>query len=152
MWQSNIRSFRTHFSSQFHYTPPFGDTTSVPGGARKMDTYIRERAVTLFAALAHPTRLKIVELLLHEGRTVNEIAGALGVSQSGTSQHLAVLTRAGVLAVEPRGASRTYRIRGPRIERILTLIEEFCRVHALYGSGEDEPASLGIGEEPAAAS
>lgn len=106
-----------------------------------MDKQIRERATSLFAALAHPTRLRIVELLIDDGCTVNEIAAAVNSSQSGTSQHLAVLTRAGVLTVEPRGSSRTYRVRGPRIERIIALIEEFCRVHALYGPGVDDEVS-----------
>lgn len=106
-----------------------------------MDTHILERATTLFSALAHPTRLRIVELLLHEGRTVNEIATTVGASQSGTSQHLAILSRAGVLAMQQRGSTRTYRVRGPRIEAILRLIEEFCRVHALYGPGEAEDAA-----------
>jgi DNA-binding transcriptional ArsR family regulator len=103
-----------------------------------MDRYVRERAGALFAALGHPTRLRIVELLLSQEKTVNEIATTLGVLQSGTSQHLAVLTRAGVLVVEQRGASRFYRVRGPRVARILALIEEFCTVHNLYGA-EDAP-------------
>lgn len=111
-----------------------------------LDTQVRERASALFAALSHPTRLRIVELLLGGGRTVNDIAAALGVAQSGASQHLAVLTRAGVLKVEPQGASRVYSVRGPRIQRILDLIEAFCQVHALYGDidgEEDVPPAPG---------
>jgi ArsR family transcriptional regulator, virulence genes transcriptional regulator len=104
-----------------------------------MDKHIRERAGLLFSALGHTTRLRIVELLLEGERSVNEIAAALSLQQSSTSQHLAVLTRAGVLVVEQRGAMRCYRIRGPRIGRIMALIEEFCTVHSLYGSeGEEE--------------
>jgi len=103
-----------------------------------MDRRVRERAGVLFAAMGHPTRLRIVELLLEGERTVNEIAAALELPQSGTSQHLAVLTRAGVLAAQPRGTARLYRVRGPRIGRILALIEEFCAVHSLYGAEEEE--------------
>ena len=98
---------------------------------------VREQASQLFAALSHPTRLRIVELLCNNELTVNEIASALRIGQSGTSQHLAILTRAGVLTVEPRGASRLYCVRGPRIARILALIEEFCQVHELYGIPEE---------------
>ena len=98
-----------------------------------MKPLVRERASQLFAALSHPARLRIVELLCNNELTVNEIASALSIGQSGTSQHLAILTRAGVLTVEPRGASRFYCVRGPRIAQILALIEEFCQVHALYG-------------------
>jgi DNA-binding transcriptional ArsR family regulator len=50
--------------------------------------------------------------------SVNEICAALSLGQSATSQYLATLLRAGVIVVEQRGASRFYRIRGPRIPRI----------------------------------
>ena len=102
-----------------------------------MDSLTRETASNLFSALAHPTRIRIVELLMPGERTVNEIAESLGIGQSGASQHLSHLARAGVLVVEQRGASRYYRIRGPRIVRILGLIEEFCQVHRL-GSEEEQ--------------
>lgn len=103
-----------------------------------MQPPVRERASQLFAALSHPTRLRIVELLATGEKTVNEIFAELALSQSGTSQHLAVLTRAGVLTVTPQGTTRVYRLRGPRISRILALIEEFCQAHDLYGA-EPEP-------------
>ncbi|HZO89637.1 MAG TPA: metalloregulator ArsR/SmtB family transcription factor [Chthonomonadaceae bacterium] len=103
-----------------------------------MKTIVRERASQLFDALSHPTRLRIVELLCQKQMTVNQVAAALNLGQSGASQHLAILARAGVLRVEPQGASRIYRVRGPRIVRILALIEEFCAVHELYGISEEE--------------
>jgi len=102
-----------------------------------MNTLIRERASRIFAALSHATRLRIIEQLCTGEKTVNEIAADLHLGQSGTSQHLAVLTRAGLLAVEQHGVSRVYRLRGPRIQRILDLIAEFCEVHELYGSPEE---------------
>jgi DNA-binding transcriptional ArsR family regulator len=104
-----------------------------------MDTRIRVHASTLFGALSNPSRLRIVELLCthEEEMSVNEICATLSLGQSATSQNLATLTRAGILVVEQRGASRLYRIRGPRIRRILLLIEEFCTVHDLPGLHAD---------------
>lgn len=96
----------------------------------------RERAADLFGALSHPVRLQIAELLCGGERTVGQIAAEMGIGQSNASQHLANLTRAGVLVVEARGTSRYYRVRGPRIAKILSLIEEFCHVHRLYGRDE----------------
>lgn len=101
-----------------------------------MDALTRERAAQLFSALSHPTRLRIVELLEGQERTVNEIAELLAIGQSGASQHLAILARSGVLVVEPRGVARVYRVRGPRVGRILALIVEFCDVHKLYGAND----------------
>lgn len=99
-----------------------------------MEPAIRERSSLLFGALSHETRLRIIEILVDGGKTVTQIQQTLGITQSGTSQHLAILARSGVLAVEQHGTSRIYRLRGPRIPRILDLIEEFCQVHQLYGS------------------
>jgi ArsR family transcriptional regulator len=87
-------------------------------------------AVQLFAALAHPTRLRIVELLTAHECTVNEVANTLGILQPNASQHLAILNRAGVVKVRPEGVARTYSLRGPRIARILVLVNDFRQVHA----------------------
>ena len=101
-----------------------------------MNGAIRERAAVIFAALSHPTRLRILELLLGGERTVNEVAASLGLQQSLASQHLAVLTRAGILTFTPRGSARAYRVRGPRIALILELIEAFCNMHHLRGEDD----------------
>lgn len=111
-----------------------------------MNPATRDRACDLFGALAHPVRLRIVELLVEGERTVGEVAGAMKIGQSGASQHLAQLARAGVLVVERRGTSRYYRVRGPRIGKILTLIEEFCHVHSLYGAVNEEQGEAASGE------
>lgn len=80
----------------------------------------------VFAALSNTTRLQMVELLLDGERSVNDIASELHLHQSGASQHLAVLTRAGILAVEPRGAVRLYKIREPQIRAVLETTAQFC--------------------------
>lgn len=71
--------------------------------------------------------------------SVNDICAALDLGQSATSQNLAMLMQAGVLVADQKGTSRFYRVRGPRIGRILVLIEEFCHVHSLYGAPEELP-------------
>lgn len=103
-----------------------------------MEEPLRARACHLFAALSNPKRLEIVECLLDGERSVGEIAALTGMGQSGASQHLAHLARAGVLVSTAQGTTRLYRVRGPRVGQILTIIGEFCRVHGLYGEGEDE--------------
>jgi ArsR family transcriptional regulator len=102
-----------------------------------MSAETRERAAELFGALSHPVRLQIAELLCLGEKTVGQVAAEMGIGQSNASQHLANLARAGVLVVEARGTSRYYQVRGPRIARILSVIEEFCHAHRLYGREED---------------
>ncbi len=103
-----------------------------------MNQAVIARASALFASLSNPTRLRITELLCEQPLSVNEICKRLDLGQSATSQNLAVLVKSGLLAVEPQGNLRVYGVRGPRIGRILTMIDEFCAIHALYGDPEAE--------------
>lgn len=114
-----------------------------------MNDRIQERASQLFFALSNPSRLRITELLCHAEMSVNEICAALSIGQSATSQNLAILTRAGVLVVEHKGAARIYRVRGPRIAHILTLITEFCQVHELYELPEEAEETALLKEKTA---
>lgn len=84
----------------------------------------------------------MVELLLEGEMSVGDIASALDLAQSSASQHLAALLRAGVLDVTPRGTSRMYHLRGPRIARILELIREFCEVQGLRGEPVDDHGEI----------
>jgi DNA-binding transcriptional ArsR family regulator len=97
----------------------------------------RDRAAELFAAMAHPIRLRIVEELCKRPLSVGEVAAQMKIGLSGASQHLSLLARAGILVSESKGTSRVYRVRGPRIPSILSLIFEFCHVHQLYGEPTD---------------
>lgn len=114
-----------------------------------MNERTQERASQLFFALSNPARLRITALLCHSDMSVNEICSALSLGQSATSQNLAILTRAGILVMEQKGAARIYRVRGPRIARILALIEEFCQVHELYGAPEELESTDLVKEDPA---
>ncbi len=99
-------------------------STSPSVAAGRLDEDVISFATDLFSALAHPTRLRIVELLTACERTVNEIAHELDILQPNTSQHLAILQRAGVVKVTPRGALRSYSIRAPRMNQILLMVDE----------------------------
>ena len=62
------------------------------------------------AALADPTRTRIVDALADRPRTVSEIVELFAMSQPAISQHLRVLREAGLVAVEPRGRVRIYHL------------------------------------------
>ena len=106
--------------------------------SRHMSPSTVERASLLFSALSHPVRLRIAESLSEGAKSVGEVAAEMGITQSGASQHLSLLARAGVLKSSRRGALHLYRLRGPRIAKILGLISEFCEVHGLQGSTDLE--------------
>ncbi|XVU20861.1 ArsR/SmtB family transcription factor [Actinoplanes sp. CA-054009] len=63
-----------------------------------------------FAAIAEPTRRKIVEALRRRECTVSDLVGVLDMSQPAVSKHLRVLREAGVVAVRTRAQQRVYRL------------------------------------------
>lgn len=64
----------------------------------------------IIAALADPTRQKIVERLGRAPAPVGRIAAGLPVSRPAVSQHLKVLSDAGVVTAESKGTRRIYRL------------------------------------------
>ena len=65
---------------------------------------------TIIAALADPPRRAIVERLRAGPQPVGVLARDLPVSRPAVSQHLKVLSDAGLLIAEPRGTRRLYRL------------------------------------------
>ncbi|MGH7234673.1 MAG: ArsR/SmtB family transcription factor [Candidatus Saccharimonadales bacterium] len=63
-----------------------------------------------FSALAEPNRLKILEVLRIQPRSVTEIAELLNFHQPQTSKHLQALNKAGLVSMEPIGQKRIYAL------------------------------------------
>jgi DNA-binding transcriptional ArsR family regulator len=74
-----------------------------------------------FRALAHPTRIRILELLVTGDRTVAELLTAVGVEASNLSQQLGVLRRAGTVSARRQGNAVTYSIASPHIAELLAV-------------------------------
>ena len=75
-------------------------------------------------ALADPTRLRIIDLLLDGELYAQEIVGRLGVAQSAASRHLAQLERAGLVTVEARRGSKYYAVNSSRLEGVASALSE----------------------------
>jgi DNA-binding transcriptional ArsR family regulator len=67
-------------------------------------------AARFFRVLGDPTRLKILELLGEDERTVGELVSAVGQPQPRVSTHLACLRHCGFVASERRGKEVVYRL------------------------------------------
>lgn len=63
-----------------------------------------------FAALADPTRRRVMERLASGPKAVGEIAAGFAVSRPAISQHLKVLREAGLVAGRAEGTRRVYSI------------------------------------------
>jgi len=77
-----------------------------------------------FAALADPTRREVFERLSRGPRAVGDLARDLPVSRPAVSQHLRVLTEAGLVDVRPDGNRRLYRWRPEGLRDAADFLEE----------------------------
>lgn len=77
-----------------------------------------------FKAVGHPLRLRVLELLAEEERSVAAMLELLDVGQSSLSQQLSVLRRAGLVASRREGSHVTYSLMEPRIADVLAMGRE----------------------------
>jgi DNA-binding transcriptional ArsR family regulator len=86
------------------------------------------RMAERLGALAHPQRLKLLELLETDGDTaVRELVAATGLPQATVSHHLGLMRRGGLLAAERRGREVRYRVADPDAVTILDCIRKRSR-------------------------
>jgi len=81
-------------------------------------------------ALAHPTRLFIVDQLASSEKCVCELRDLVGADMSTVSKHLSIMKEAGILADEKRGLQVYYRLRVPCIVNLFGCIEGVLRANA----------------------
>jgi len=83
-----------------------------------------EARVRVFKAMAHPTRLFIVdELSRVDERCVCELTEMIGADISTVSKHLSILKNAGIIADDKRGNQVFYRLRVPCILDFFRCVE-----------------------------
>src|SRR4051794_22499503 len=71
-----------------------------------------ELSPDVFAALAHPARRRILQLLRTGPRPSGEIAAAFDLSRPAFTEHLRMLQMAGLVREEARGRQRIYHLEG----------------------------------------
>lgn len=90
-----------------------------------------EARARIVKALAHPTRLFLVdELCRHGQRCVCELTEMVGADMSTVSKHLAVLKAAGIVGDEKRGNQVYYRVLAPCILDFFGCVESVIRRNA----------------------
>ena len=81
-----------------------------------------EDASEMLKALAHATRLAIIDGLLKNECNVTQIQKKLGLPQSTISQHLRVLRNYGIIKARQEGAKRCYQVADNRVRKIMQII------------------------------
>jgi DNA-binding transcriptional ArsR family regulator len=82
-----------------------------------------------FRALAHPTRIRILEILVRRGYTVQELQQALTLDQPTVSQQLAVLRNQNVVSARKEGLSVRYTVRDPLVGELLAVARRIFDNH-----------------------
>ena len=80
-------------------------------------------AAECLRTLAHPHRLRMVQMLLRGEHTVGELAEACGIPSHMASEHLGRMKDRGLLGVERRGRKMYYRVEEEGLEGILECVE-----------------------------
>ena len=88
-----------------------------------------------FRALAHPARIRILEILVRGGRTVQELQQALALEQPMVSQQLAVLRNQGIVTAQKKGLSVRYTLRDPLVGELLDVARRIFNNHLVSTRG-----------------
>lgn len=84
-----------------------------------MDLELQQYKAEFFKALAHPVRIRIVELLAEGEYSVNELQARLGSEGSTVSQQLTVLRAKQIVVGKKDGSKVFYSLRDPAIADVL---------------------------------
>jgi len=80
-------------------------------------------AAECLKTLAHPVRLRMVQLLLHGRYTVGELAEDCGVPDNLASEHLRLMQRCGFLTSERDGRRVYYQVAEPHLKNLMNCVE-----------------------------
>ena len=84
-----------------------------------------------FKALAHPLRIRILELLLDGERSVQELQAELSLEQPVTSQQLAVLRAKNIVVAHKEGTIVRYAVRDPQVGDLLAVARRIFNAHLI---------------------
>ena len=92
--------------------------------------------VSIFKALAHPIRLKIIKKLRERVYCVCEMNEDVEFSQSNLSQHLKILRDAGLVYSEKEGMRINYYIKNPDVFQVIDTVESILRKNIIFLNDE----------------
>jgi len=108
--------------------------------APKRPELFEERA-RVMKALAHPSRLMMVDELSRGERCVCELTEMVGADISTVSKHLSVLKNAGIVDCRRDGVRIFYRLKVPCVLNVFTCIEAVRKERARQGAAGSAPAA-----------
>ena len=94
-----------------------------------MPSQLRAYQATVFQALAHPTRIAIVETLRDGELSAGALQARLGIEQANLSQHLTIL-RSRQIVVNRKGGNQVfYSLPNPVLGEVLDIMRHYCQTN-----------------------
>ena|SRR5579864_7284378 len=87
-----------------------------------------EQVAMRFRVLGEPMRLKILQAVCQESRSVNEIVATVGATQANVSKHLSLLAAAGILTRRKSGQSVYYGMKDQLAVKMCELVHKHLAV------------------------
>ena len=111
-----------------------------------MPDALRRFKAEIFQALAHPTRIAIVELLREGEMPAGKLIDRLGLEQANASQHLSVLRSKQIVVNRKEGNQVFYSLRNPLLVDVLDIMRRYFQAQltenlATLGEIEKEQVS-----------
>src|SRR5271165_4135236 len=94
-----------------------------------MQNMLQEYKASVFQALAHPTRIAILEVLREGEMPAGAIQERLGVEQANVSQHLAILRSRKIVNSRKQGNQVFYSLRNKVLIKVLDLMRQYFQAH-----------------------
>ena len=94
-----------------------------------MPNQLRAYKASVFQALAHPTRIAIVEILREGELSAGAMQAKLGIEQANLSQHLAILRSRQIVVNRKEGNQVFYSLPNPVLAEVLDIMRHFCQTN-----------------------
>ena len=94
-----------------------------------MQNALRQFKADFFQALAHPTRIAIIEQLRQGELSAGALIERLGIEQANASQHLSVLRAKNIVLNRKVGNQVFYSVRDPLIIDVLDIMRRYFHAH-----------------------
>jgi DNA-binding transcriptional ArsR family regulator len=94
-----------------------------------MQNMLREYKANVFHALAHPTRIAILEVLRDGEVSAKSIQENLGIEQANLSQHLAILRSRDIVSSRKEGNQVFYSVRNKVLLKVLDIMRQYFQAH-----------------------
>ncbi|WP_078410516.1 ArsR/SmtB family transcription factor [Priestia abyssalis] len=96
-----------------------------------MNLELQRFKADFFKALAHPLRIRILELLAEGDKNVNELQTIIGAEGSSVSQQLSVLRNKNIVFGTKEGNRVVYSLRDPMIIDLLAIARQIFNNHLI---------------------